>query len=181
MSRFIYTKGLLESAAASSRSVAQVIDALGLPWSGGRHSTVKTKLQEFGIDTRHFDGQGANRGQHYRGGCARRAWQDVLKLRSKRRESAFRLRRALIETGRPYKCGICGLEPSWNGRELRLPVDHIDGNWLDCRPDNLRFLCPNCHSQTETFGKNVGGTDVTSDAAYYRMRRRNKTRGRGGI
>ena len=57
--------------------------------------------------------------------------------------------------GREYKCEICGIDPLWNGKELRLQVDHKNQNWLDDSPENLRFACPNCHSQTHTYaGKN---------------------------
>ena len=52
----------------------------------------------------------------------------------------------------PYKCVECGNEGSWNGKELSLQLDHINGINNDNRLENLRFLCPNCHSQTETFG-----------------------------
>ena len=42
--------------------------------------------------------------------------------------------------------------PWWNGRPLVFQVDHRNGNSLDNRPGNARFMCPNCHSQTENFG-----------------------------
>ena len=55
-----------------------------------------------------------------------------------------------------YHCQICGID-SWQGQPLSLHLDHIDGNRFDSRLENLRFLCPNCHSQTPTFaGKNRG-------------------------
>lgn len=52
----------------------------------------------------------------------------------------------------PYKCSVCDMNPIWNGKELKLQMDHINGNKRDQRLENLRMICPNCHSQTETFG-----------------------------
>lgn len=54
-------------------------------------------------------------------------------------------------------CEICKIGPIWNNMPLTLQIDHINGNNKDNRIENLRFLCPNCHSQTDTFGaKNIG-------------------------
>lgn len=54
-----------------------------------------------------------------------------------------------------YKCACCGNTGEWNGRPLVLQLDHINGDNCDNRLENLRFLCPNCHSQTDTFaGRN---------------------------
>lgn len=55
-----------------------------------------------------------------------------------------------------YNCFSCGIQ-EWNGKPLCLEVDHADGNAYNNAVDNLRFLCPNCHSQTSTYkGKNKG-------------------------
>jgi hypothetical protein len=52
------------------------------------------------------------------------------------------------------KCSICGIN-NWLGKEIKLQLDHIDGNSHNHLFENLRLLCPNCHSQTETYcGKN---------------------------
>jgi hypothetical protein len=60
------------------------------------------------------------------------------------------LKRWLITT-RVEKCEVCEILPEWNGMFLSLQVDHIDGNGDNNLPDNLRLICPNCHSQTDTF------------------------------
>ena len=49
------------------------------------------------------------------------------------------------------ECVLCGQNNSWNGMKLVLQLDHINGNNKDNRIENLRILCPNCHTQTETF------------------------------
>jgi hypothetical protein len=67
----------------------------------------------------------------------------------------FQVRRYLTETF-GYNCSHCGINEH-NNKPIVLQVDHIDGNSENNRPENLCFLCPNCHSQTPTFGaKNKG-------------------------
>ena len=66
------------------------------------------------------------------------------------------LKNRLINEGYlEYKCQICGNTGVWNNQKLTLQLDHINGIKTDNRITNLRLLCPNCHSQTDTYsGKN---------------------------
>jgi len=58
----------------------------------------------------------------------------------------------------PYECGECSNLGEHNGKKLSLQLDHINGTHTDHRIENLRFLCPNCHSQTDTYaGKGSKG------------------------
>lgn len=62
------------------------------------------------------------------------------------------LKQRLLASGRAEeRCALCGLGPAWNGHPLTLQVDHINGVSNDHRYENLRILCPNCHSQTPTY------------------------------
>lgn len=75
------------------------------------------------------------------------------------------LKRNLLYADVPYKCDICGID-SWQNKQITLEVDHIDGIRNHNTLDNLRFLCPNCHSQTDTWrGRNIntGKVKVSDD------------------
>lgn len=59
------------------------------------------------------------------------------------------------------ECNICGIT-EWNKKPIVLDIDHIDGDSLNNIRTNLRLLCPNCHSQTDTFkGRNRGNSSRT--------------------
>lgn len=71
-----------------------------------------------------------------------------------------------------YKCSECGLS-TWKDKEISLHMDHIDGNSDNNFPNNLRFLCPNCHSQTDTFGW-TGQRKNTKRNKYLRVYKSNR-------
>ena len=171
-----YTKERLAPIVKTSISLAEVIRKLEIKWSGGQQQNIKRWIKLYELDTSHFLGAAANSGERHKGGAKKKHFSEVLVLRDddNRRVSAFKLRRALIESGREYKCCECGNEGEWNGKELRLQVNHKNGNWLDNRACNLEFMCPNCHSQTPGWSGDNGGTSVTSNAEQCRQRRKKK-------
>ena len=66
------------------------------------------------------------------------------------------MRRYLTED-RGYKCECCGIS-NWNGSPITLQVDHIDGNPSNHIHTNVRLICPNCHSQQDTWGARNKGS-----------------------
>jgi predicted RNA-binding Zn-ribbon protein involved in translation (DUF1610 family) len=154
-----YTKEILEPLTRKSECIVDIIRRLGLRESGGTHSHISRKLKEYEIDTTHFVGKSIARGRNHPN--QKRGWKDILVLRSiGTRQHATYLRRSLIESGRKYVCETCGLNPMWNGKELRFQVDHKNKNWLDDRAENLQFICPNCHTQTEGYNGSKGKSSI---------------------
>lgn len=88
--------------------------------------------------------------------CSRKCFQrftyeDSLKSWTETGEKkSNRVLRRYLTDMRGYKCECCGIS-EWNGLKITLEVDHIDGDNTDCSPVNVRLICPNCHSQTDTY------------------------------
>jgi Zn finger protein HypA/HybF involved in hydrogenase expression len=80
-----------------------------------------------------------------------------------RSKSTFK--RKLLNEGKLInKCAICNMDPFWNNIPITLQLDHINGVNTDNRIENLRLLCPNCHSQTYTYtGRNINKLNKTSN------------------
>jgi len=143
-----YSLELLAEAVAESTSIAGVLRYLGLAQAGGTHAHISRTIKRMGLDTSHF--------APYRksGGQIRRMPPGEILVRrppGSGRQKPPLLRRALVESGVAYACAECGNSGIWRKRLLRLHVDHIDGDFHNNTIENLRFLCPNCHSQTENF------------------------------
>ena len=148
----LYTDEALAAAVADSHSYAGVLRTLGVPMAGGSHAHLARRIRAAALDTSHFTGQAHRRGRRGpdAGGFSP---EQVLIIRpaGSRRQDAHRLRAAMIASGVREECAVCGCDGTWLGKALRLVVDHIGGDWLDNRLENLRFLCPNCHAQTATW------------------------------
>jgi hypothetical protein len=149
-----YSDADLRQAVAASRSMAEVMRRLDIKLTGGSYSHLRRRIVAAHLDTSHFLGQAINRGRPGR----RRTAAEILVVLpgDSQRPKGGLLKRAMLESGVPYECALCGLGPSWQGKTLNLAVDHIDGDWLNCVLDNLRFLCPNCHAQTSTWCRRKG-------------------------
>ena len=132
-----------------SSTISEVLFKLGYTVKGNSwgYSQVKRRMDDLNLDYSIFKGKSAviktNKLNNIRK-------EDILKENCKHQRTV--LRRYVIKNNLiPYKCAICGCT-EWQGKTLSLELDHINGINNDNRLENLRFLCPNCHSQTSTYG-----------------------------
>lgn len=132
-----------------SRSFNEVQKNLNAGKSGSVYMHIKKRIIGLGIDTSHFNPYWNNSNN---GGGNKVHFKDLLVVReSKARDKTHKIRRAMLEYGFEHKCSICSIS-DWLNKELVLQIDHINGVSYDNRPINLRFLCPNCHTQTNNYG-----------------------------
>ena len=142
----------LRAIVLTSNSKGEILAKIGIPHSGGNYQSLNARLQKWSISTDHFMGQGWSKGKVFR-----EKWKstDMLLINDSLRSSAYIRKRILRDGLKENKCEICGQGEIWNGNQLTLQLDHINGIHSDNRIENLRILCPNCHTQTPTHsGKN---------------------------
>lgn len=143
-----WQKNNLEKVVANHTTYAGMLKAMGLQVKGSSVAILKKYIKLYNLDM-----------SHYIGWCP--------KTNNKKRSLSFYLvensdtickdikQRLVSEGFMTYECVICSIN-EWCGEKIVLQLDHINGNNKDNRIENLRFLCPNCHSQTSTYaGKNI--------------------------
>ena len=152
-----WTREILQVAVSASTNMCEVLRHLGLEVVGGHHTHISRRIKAYDIDTSHFQ-MPTRRGKAWRP----RTPEGLLveqPVGQARRIPSDRLKWAMTALGMQERCARCGTEAFWRGHPLPLEVDHIDGNWRDNRIENLRFLCPNCHSTTDSYrGRGKGRT-----------------------
>jgi 5-methylcytosine-specific restriction endonuclease McrA len=143
-----WTDDDLRAAVAKHTNRSDVIRELGLRPAGGNHRSVQFHIERLGLDVSHFSDE-----KKIRATLATRllprAYDEVFRERC--RVSPAVVRRHALREIRPYVCRDCGNPGTHNGKPLTLHLDHINGVHDDNRLENLRWLCPNCHSQTPTY------------------------------
>lgn len=135
-----------------SNSLNNLCKHLGLKGVDGYYRKINRIIKENNLSTEHFGTIKVTHSNYRRNKFTAMSNEEFFIKDSKRDGNSIIKR--LIESGyKEYKCeneycGIC----EWGGKPLRLQVHHINGNHCDNRIENLQLLCPNCHTQTETYG-----------------------------
>ena len=136
---------------ARNHSWCACVREIGLSPNGSNSKIqLRKRIEKLGLDISHFD-----QTQDARKASTKYTLEEIM-VENSTYQNITKLKERIIREGiLPYECAICGNKGEWNGIKLVLQLDHINGKHYDHRKENLRFLCPNCHSQTDTYsGKN---------------------------
>lgn len=132
-----------------SSNISEILFKLGYSVNGNSwgFSQVRRRMESLRLESSDFKGK-TNLSDYQRE--HKISSEELFKENGKHNRHIVR-KRIIKDRLIPYRCSLCGIT-TWNGKTLSLELDHINGINNDNRLENLRFLCPNCHSQTTTYG-----------------------------
>jgi len=143
-----WTDKQLRQAVQDSYSVRQVIGKLGLVPAGGNYVQVQKAITDLHIETTHFTGKGWRKNKTFTY-SPKKSLAELLQ-RDTDVQSYKLKKRLFFEKVKTPQCELCGwAEMSEDGR-IPVELDHVNGDRRDNRLENLRILCPNCHSLQTT-------------------------------
>lgn len=147
-----WNKEQLEEAVKNSFCIGEVLKRLKLSYGTNNYALINKAIKEYNIDISHFIPGGKKR--HIPNYTVELV--DILIINSSYNNSG-NLKKRLLKAGvLKNECYVCGLK-EWMNKPIVCQLDHINGMHDDNRLENLRLLCPNCHSQTDTFCRKKTG------------------------
>lgn len=148
MSTSTYSIETLCEIIKNSTSIRQILLKLELSVTNGNYRTIKNKIFQHNIDISHFLGKSQSKGQKH-AWPTKKEFSEVAVENSSYSRTNLK-KRIITDNLLDYKCCFCGIT-EWKDKKLSLHLHHINGIDNDHRLENLCFLCPNCHSQTESY------------------------------
>lgn len=143
----IYNEEEVRAAVENARSLSDALRALGLRVAGGNFGTLRRLIKRFDISTDHMDPNWIKRGNPPK--KDRTPLSEILVEHSTYARGHLK-HRLYSEGVKHRRCELCGQDEDWNGRQMSLILDHINGVHDDNRLENLRIVCPNCAATLET-------------------------------
>jgi hypothetical protein len=145
-----YSESEAREAIGVSVSFSEALRRLGMRPAGGNHQTLKKYARIWGISTAHFDPAAARVPQ------GRAAPLETVLVAGSTYSRQSLKKRLYAEGLKQRQCELCGQGEDWQGRQMALIIDHINGVATDNRLENLQIVCPNCAATLETHcGRNV--------------------------
>lgn len=143
-----FNKSDIENIVRESKSVKECLEKMGRPSGPGNYRTFYRLRDKYDLDTSHFSQKGT------RGVNEKTLYIPLNEYvkQSRNIKGSVLLTKLVKEGYKEYKCENpeCGIS-EWCGKPITLQIHHIDGNHNNNTIENLMILCPNCHSQTDSF------------------------------
>ena len=145
----------LEKVVKVSKTKTECLKKMGLRAAGGNYKTITKYIEEYQIDTNHFDAHQARIEKINQLNSEKKIpMKDILVSGSTYNRAQLK-QRLYDENLKTRQCELCGQGEIWKGKKMSLIIDHINGIWNDNRIENLRIVCPNCNATLPTHcGKN---------------------------
>lgn len=147
--KYDWSKQHLEETVSQCQCWWDWLRALNVPTRGCNYRTLKSKVKQYGIDVSHFNYNYArthNGKRIIKNRTNDEIFNDTTPIKRETVKNAYIQR---ILHNMPH-CEICGIK-QWNNKPITFQIHHIDGNPRNNKIENLKILCPNCHSQTENY------------------------------
>jgi hypothetical protein len=145
-------KEQLQTILNNSNSYKEVLISINMNSSCGNYKTLNEAIREYNLDLSNIINNRKNQPSVSRKISIP---DEIVFVENSKYNNREMLKKRLLGLGVEYICVECGVSDNYNNKPISLQLDHINGINDDNRIKNLRFLCPNCHSQTDTFSGKI--------------------------
>lgn len=150
MGSILRNNTLVEQAIEETNSVKEALEFLGLRAAGGNYKSFYRWCETHGLTPKHGTPE-SNLSGLARSNEERKVPDELIFCENSSYSRSLLKKRVIKDGMLDYVCNDCGLKGEWNGKLISLQLSHKNGVYNDNRLENLEFLCPNCHSQTDDF------------------------------